>query len=232
MAGPMTEFTRYAVYYAPPEGSALARFGANWLGWDATLGRVTPHPQSALDVAAITQTPRKYGFHGTRSAPLRLREGITPESFFDAVSSLAGNLAPFQTSPLKLKRIGAFLAMVPSKPSGDLNALHARCVRDLVRFRAPATEAELAKRRANGLTPEQDALLLRWGYPYVLSEFRFHLTLSGRLDPETASTIETELRALTAPFCSDPFEVSELALFAERAEDGQFQIIRRYPLGS
>ena len=32
----------------------------------------------------------------------------------------------------------------------------------------PPSEAELARRRAAGLTPRQDELLMRWGYPYVL----------------------------------------------------------------
>src|SRR5690625_3806511 len=34
----MTRFRRYAIYWAPPAGSDLARFGASWLGWDADLG--------------------------------------------------------------------------------------------------------------------------------------------------------------------------------------------------
>jgi putative phosphonate metabolism protein len=226
----MTEFSRYAVYYAPPEGSALAGFGAAWLGWDAASGEAAPHPECAVDVAAITATPRKYGFHGTMSAPLRLAHNQTLEAFGEAVSEIARQTTPFQTPPLKLKRIGSFLALVPSEPSQALNALHLACVKDLYGFRAAATEAELAKRRANNLTSEQDALLQRWGYPYVLQEFRFHLTLSGRLDAETAGKAESVLRDLTAPFCQKPFEVMELALFAERARDGRFQIIRRYPL--
>ena len=31
------------------------------------------------------------------------------------------------------------------------------------------------------LTPAQEALLMRWGSPYVMDEFRFHMTLTGRL---------------------------------------------------
>ena len=226
----MTEYTRYAVYYAPPEGSDLSRFGAGWLGWDAGSGEPAAHPESPLDVATITATPRKYGFHGTLTSPLRLAEGVSPEIFTDAVDTLAAGIAPFETAPLMLKQIGPFLALVPSEPSDALNALHAACVQDLFPFRAPPTEAELAKRRKNGLTETQDALLLRWGYPYVLEEFRFHLTLSGRLDAETAEATRAVLADLTAPFCRDPFTVRDLALFAERASDGQFEIIRRFPL--
>lgn len=226
----MTDYTRYAVYYAPPEGSDLARFGASWLGWDAGLGQAASHPDCPIDVASVTRTPRKYGFHGTLTAPLRLSDGSSVESLSDAISELAGTVAPFRTAPLMLKQIGPFLALVPSQKSEALGALHARCVRDLIAFRAPPGAAELAKRRANGLTPQQDALLLKWGYPYVLEEFRFHLTLSGRLDAATADATRAVLSDLTAPFCTEPFEVSDLTLFAERAGDGQFEIIRRYPL--
>lgn len=226
----MTDYTRYAVYFAPPEGSTLARFGAGWLGWDAALGQAAPHPQCGLDVASITATPRKYGFHGTLSAPLRLADGVALHQLEEAVGALAGSVAAFRAAPLMLKRIGAFLALVPSQRSEALNALHARCVEDLVAFRAQPGEAELAKRRANGLTPQQDALLLQWGYPYVLQEFRFHLTLSGRLDDATAQSTQAVLTELTAPFCATPFEVTEIALFAERAQDGQFEILHRHAL--
>lgn len=227
----MTDYTRYAVYFAPPEASGLARFGAEWLGWDAAAGKAARHPECGLDVAGITATPRKYGFHGTLTSPLRLADGVGVDPLRDAVTALAASVAPFQTAPLMLKRIGSFLALVPSQPSEALNALHAHCVKDLIAFRAPLNDAELAKRRKSALTPEQEALLQRWGYPYVLEEFRFHLTLSGRLDAETATAVRAVLEDLTAPFCVEPFAVRDLALFAERAEDGQFEIIRRYPLG-
>lgn len=226
----MNTYSRYAVYYAPPETSYLARFGANWLGWDAATGKPEAHPVCPVDVATITATPRKYGFHGTLTSPLRLSDGSSPESFSDAIVELAKTVAPLQTAPLLLKQIGPFLALVPSEKSEALSALHARCVQGLIAFRAPPTDAELTKRRANGLTPRQDALLLKWGYPFVLEEFRFHLTLSGRLDAATAEATYDVLSDLTAPFCEDPFEVSDVALFGEREEDGQFEIIRRYPL--
>ena len=35
----------------------------------------------------------------------------------------------------------------------------------------------------SGLTDRQEALLTQWGYPYVMEEFRFHITLTGALDP-------------------------------------------------
>ncbi len=43
---------------------------------------------------------------------------------------------------------------------------------------------ELQRRRAANLTPRQEFLLMHWGYPYVLDEFRFHMTLTRRLPDE------------------------------------------------
>ena len=41
-------YRRYAIFWAPPAGSGLARFGAAWLGWDAETGRDVAQPALAL----------------------------------------------------------------------------------------------------------------------------------------------------------------------------------------
>lgn len=41
----MSDHSRYAVYFMPPEG-VLQTFGARWLGWDAVTG--TEVAQTAL----------------------------------------------------------------------------------------------------------------------------------------------------------------------------------------
>ncbi len=88
----MTPFRRYALFWAPPRGSALARFGASWLGWDAEAGELVPHPEVPrlpLPVAEITATPRRYGFHGTLKPPFRLAEGANVAGL-DAAAAAAG----------------------------------------------------------------------------------------------------------------------------------------------
>lgn len=220
-------YRRYGVYYAPPAGSDLARFGASWLGWDAETGEDVAHPEAPVDVAAITATPRKYGFHGTLKPPFVPNADIG--ALMDAVEEVASAHAPFQTAPIKLTQIGPFLAMTLSTPSDELAALAAACVADLDPFRTPPSAAELTKRRAAGLTDSQEALLQRWGYPYVMEEFRFHLTLSGALSDEDAAAAKAALTPLVAPL-EAPLTVRELTLFGE-AEDGRFHIVRRFPLG-
>ncbi|GAB5468054.1 MAG: DUF1045 domain-containing protein [Rhodospirillales bacterium] len=219
-------FTRFAVFYLPPEG-ALADFGAGWLGWDVARGKAAPRLDlPGLDAATLT--PRKYGFHGTLKPPFRLVEGRGPVDLATAVERLAGTLAPARCAGLQIRCLGRFLALTPKGPSDALARIASLCVRELDGFRAPAGEAELARRRKAGLSQRQEALLTRWGYPYVMEEFRFHLTLTGNLQADALAqwrdTASAHLPCLPAPFPLD-----EVALVGER-QDGRFELIQRYAL--
>ncbi|MEO1557279.1 MAG: DUF1045 domain-containing protein [Pseudomonadota bacterium] len=223
-------FTRYAIYYTPEPGTPLAEFGANWLGWDSAAGAARGHPQvEGLDIAQITATPRKYGFHGTIKPPFRLAEGMTAQGLADAVTALCADAAPVTLEGLELARLGRFLALVPAGDASALGTLAARAVQELDAFRAPPNEAELAKRRAARLSAAQEAHLMRWGYPYVLDEFRFHLTLSGPLDADVAERVETALGAPVAALDLTPYRISGLTLLGED-DTGKFHQIHRYAL--
>ena len=219
-------YARFAIYYVPPEGP-LAEFGAAWLGWDV-LGGSEPVQFDLPGLHDITVTPRKYGFHGTLKPPFRLKDGQTRAGLETAAADLAASLAPAVCGGLGLTRLGRFLALTPHGDTEGLSRIAAACVRDLDGFRAPAGAAELARRRKPGLSPRQDACLTRWGYPYVLEEFRFHLTLSGRLAkddlPRWRATLERHLPDLSGPFVMD-----QIALCGERA-DGRFELLHRYTL--
>ena len=66
-------FARYAIYYTPAPDTALAEFGADWLGWDSATGlKRQQRAFEGADIGAITKQPRKYGFHGTLKPPFRL----------------------------------------------------------------------------------------------------------------------------------------------------------------
>ncbi|OUD08510.1 phosphonate metabolism protein [Marivivens niveibacter] len=219
-------YARFAIYYVPPDGP-LAAFGAAWLGWDVVSG--TKVPQFDLTgLHDITMTPRKYGFHGTLKPPFRLAEGQTVAALKDAVAALAAGQKPAVCDGLELSKLGRFLALTPRGGVGGLQRVAAACVQDLDAFRAPASEAELARRRKAGLSDRQDALLTAWGYPYVLEEFRFHLTLSGQLPTEDVAGWADRVQA-HLPDLPTPFVVDQIALCGER-EDGRFELIHRYML--
>lgn len=220
-------YSRYAVFYAPPEGSDFATAGARWLGWDAETGQEMPHPELGLDLAPVTQTPRKYGLHGTLRAPMRL--DTAPATFLDAVETFAQTQPPVLLGQLRLRVLGAFLAIVPDPQSLALESLAADLLRATNPFRAPLSQAELDRRRAAGLSPQQDALLVQWGYPFVMDEFRFHITLSGKLDDPTMRDVFRAADAWFRPVLTEQHRLSELAVFGEDM-DGRFHLLRRFAL--
>lgn len=223
-------FARYAVYYTPEAGTELAAFGADWLGWDSAAGAARPHPEfDGVDVAAVTGTPRKYGFHGTIKPPFRLADGCTADALAEALARLCSNAAPVTLQGLKLSRLGRFLALVPAGDATPLAQLAARAVQELDPFRAPPTEAELTKRRGARLSPTQDANLVQWGYPYVLDQFRFHMTLTGRLDAADLTAVEAALATPMAALNLAPYQMTGLTLLGEDAQ-GMFHQIHRYAL--
>lgn len=227
----MPPYTRYAVYYTPEADSDLARLGAAWLGWDTQAGHPAAHPE--LDglprpLADITETPRKYGLHGTLKPPFKLADGQTEQALADALAAFCAGRAPVVLDGLAVTRLGGFVALTPVGDVTALSALASAVVAAFEPFRAPLTDAQLARRRAAGLTDRQEALLTRWGYPYVMEEFRFHLTLSGKLGPD-ADAVAAVAQAYVAPALPAPFPITGLSLCGEDAA-GRFHVIHRYPL--
>jgi putative phosphonate metabolism protein len=229
----MTRPSRCAVYWVPPAASALARFGARWLGRDAETGApLAPDPAwgDPAWIATVTAEPRHYGLHATLKPPFRLAEGRTRAALVDALAGFAARAAPVLGPPLVLRRLGRFLALVPDGPAPAVEALAACVVEVFDAFRAPPEPAELARRRAHRLSPAHQANLVRWGYPYVMAEFRFHVTLSGALDPATLERLESLLAPLVAPFAASPLALGELALFEQPDGAAPFRLTRRFAL--
>ncbi|UWQ80084.1 DUF1045 domain-containing protein [Leisingera sp. S132] len=223
-------FTRYAIYYAPPADAEWSRFAASWLGWDIKTGKRLPHPDMAgLDIDAITEVPRKYGLHATLKPPMRLAEGQTQAALEIACEAFAASQKPVSFDGLHLARLGRFLALRPTGDQSSVNTLAANCVTELDRFRAPLSTADLDRRRAAGLAPEQEENLMRWGYPYVLSQFRFHITLTGKLPKPELPAVEAALNKRLIPLLPAPLVIGDIALTGE-APDGRFHLIHRYAL--
>jgi putative phosphonate metabolism protein len=215
---------RYALYYAPRSEEPLALAANRWLGKN-----VTPEYER---LAEITAEPRRYGFHATLKPPMVLADGATEGDLLEAVGRFAYRERAFETPTLVLKEISGFLALVLSAPSPELQDLADRCVVEFDAFRRPASDAERARRRAAGLTPRQDELLARWDYPYVLDQWRFHLTLSGRIaDPTERAAIAGLLQRRFAAFIGQPLEVRDLCVFRQPVVDRPFIMLARFRLG-
>ena len=219
---------RFAIYYAPRPG-AFAEAAACWLGWDLAQGHAVAQPDVAT-LAELTADPRKYGFHGTIKPPFRLGEGVTEADLADGVARLALAQRPVRMPGLHLLLLEGFLAFAPGHDPA-LADLAAEVVRALDPFRAPLTEAEIARRRPESLTPRQRDLLAVYGYPYVMEEFQFHLTLSGRLTAADAARLQSAAAAYFAGLIPQPFALQDLCLCGEDRA-GRFHLLHRYPLSA
>lgn len=227
---------RYAIFFAPDAGSAFWRFGASWLGRDVETGQTLDRPAlndawSALELDALTASPRLYGFHGTLKPPFRLAPDCSIDALLDAVEAFAHTQAPFACPDIEVAALGHFIAFRPRTPFPALNALAAECVRTFDPFRAALNPSELAKRRKAGLTDRQEQRLQRWGYPYVFDEFRFHMTLTGAIeDAAMRNRLTAQLRAAAeAAGATGAMQVNEIAVYEQPEAGAPFRLLRRVP---
>jgi len=225
---------RYAIYFTPPSGDALLKVAANWLGRSAFSGEAVKVPAirtlAAEDIAALTEEPRRYGFHGTLKAPFRLDAAYEESDLLSAMMYFASSTRPFMIPRLQVQGIGPFFALVPEEPVAELNQLANDVVVSFDRFRAPLRDAEIAKRRPERLSEAQRQNLDRWGYPYVFDEFRFHMTLTGPVDEKHRPQVERVLDDFFAPVLDDAVEIANLALFVEPEKGGPFEIHSLHPM--
>jgi putative phosphonate metabolism protein len=189
---------RYAIYFVPPPSSRLYRYGSSILGYDCYTGSDVVFPDSFGDSAVnwneLTATPRRYGFHATLKAPFFLAPSCTEQQLVKALQNFAGLGHALHSFVPALRELEDFIAVVPQQPEASLNALAASCTTLFDAYRAPMSPQERARRLASELSRSQIQNLDRWGYPFVLSDFRFHMTLTGAVPPRRRKAILEVLR--------------------------------------
>ncbi|OAF11600.1 DUF1045 domain-containing protein [Bradyrhizobium neotropicale] len=230
----MTAFPRYAIYYAADADSALSRFGAELLGYDAHSGNELPFPEDARRVAPdwrdVSADPRKYGFHATLKAPMALTSGKTEAELAAACATFAARPRRIPVIRPVVDSISGFIAVIPAEPVDALQQLAADCARDFDAFRAALTADDRARRKPEKLSERQRDYLDRWGYPYVMEEFRFHMTLTGRLDAERRGPIIEMLRQRFVTLHLATLAINRIALFKQDDTTARFRIIGEWPL--
>ena len=224
---------RYAIYFMPPPDSALWAFGCSVLGYDAATRQDVAFPGgedfAELPMADWTSEPRRYGFHATLKAPFELAAGCC-EADLLAHARHFSKRAPFDLPPLALVKMGRFVALVQPQPSPALQALAADCVRDFDGFRAPLSAADRARRMAYPLPERQLQNLERWGYPHVMQDFTFHMTLSGSLGEPDRSVLHAVLLQAYAPL-SWPLAIESIAVFVQPDRNARFRLLERITFG-
>ncbi len=220
---------RVAIYYAPLPQDPLTALSSAWLGRDPATG--APVAQPPVDgIAEITAEPRGYGFHATLKPPMRLADGTDWGGFVSAVRAMASDIAPFALPRLAVADLRGFLALRETAPCAPLQALADACVERVDSFRMQPTDDELARRRRARLSAVQDAMLVRWGYPYVFGTWFFHMTLTRRLADAEKALVLPAAKAWFAPALAVDRWVEDICLFTQAEPNAGFTLAERIPL--
>jgi putative phosphonate metabolism protein len=226
---------RYAVYFAPNVEQQWWAQASEWLGRCAVTHQRSPQPLvsglSAQRVAELTEHPRRYGFHATMKAPFVLASQYQPRDLVDRVNAICQHVKPFVLPRLQVALLDTFLALIPERDVTQITQLEEQCVTGLNDYAEPLSQEELSRRRNAGLSPHEDALLLRWGYPFVLDRFRFHCSLTGSLAKASQEEIAALTHVANQHFSQLPNCVFDsLAIFAEPTKGADFVWLQQCPL--
>lgn len=221
---------RYAVYFSPAITSPWWTFGAGWLGRDECSN--LPIEQAVVEeisreaLYAMTQAPRRYGFHATLKAPFHLQKNCGVTDLMKKLLTLSKQLQPVEIGTLCAVKMGDFVALVPQSMSDKLYDLAEKCVTELDDLRAPLTKVEIARRNLDAADERGLFLLEKFGYPHVLERFIFHFTLSGRVPPGVAdSLVKTVMSPLKQLNQNSPLVLDRLCLFVEDSPGEPFKRI-------
>jgi putative phosphonate metabolism protein len=220
---------RVAVYYAPQPDDPLFADATAWLGRDPASSAPSPQPDIP-GLLEVTAEPRTYGFHATLKPPMRLKDGRQWLDAVEAATELANSVAPFELPSLAVADVHGFLALRETEPCVPLQALADACVERLDHLRAPPAEEEIIRRRKARLTPLQDEMLLRWGYPYVFETWFFHMTLTRRLSADEKRVYMPAAQAHLAPALAVSRRVTDICLFVQPGPGKPFVIKERLKL--
>jgi hypothetical protein len=163
-------------------------------------------------------------------APFAPAPGRSVDELEAALAAFVRGRAPVPLGRLKVAGIGAFTALMPAGPEDAVRMFAGDCVAAFDGFRAPPSARDRERRLAARLSPRQVELLDRWGYPYVFSEFRFHMTLTGRLPAHEQARWQAALAAAFAPLAPAPADIDAVSLVRQDDRDAPFRVIAREPL--
>lgn len=230
----MSQFPRYALYYVPDADSALYRFGTELLGYDPFTRKSCEQPADAtaaiVDWSTLTAEPRRYGFHATLKAPFALADGQSESDLTTAFEAFAATPREIPAFAPAVGLLGDFIAIVPATPPPALARLADDCVTQFDRFRAPLGDSGRARRLEARLTPRQIAHVDCWGYPYVFEDFRFHMTLTGRIPAGRSESVLAFLHARFGKLSIARIAVDTIGVLRQPSADGRFEVIAHSPL--
>ena len=229
---------RYALYFTPDPNSAWSQLWADWLGRDAFTGLQRPQPAiagvQAAQFRALTAAPRSYGLHATLKAPFRLAQGVSLSELERSLVHYCARQQPFFLPKLVVRKVDNFIALTPQFDHAPISRVAAECVQEFDRFRAPASAEETARRLRAPLSAREIVLLDRWGYPYVMDCFQFHLSLTGELngtDPQIVTAIYQAAQQIASDLGDQVLQFDAVCVFAQATANQDFTVHLRVPFG-
>ena len=109
--------------------------------------------------------------------------------------------------------------------------MHRPILLDISQYYPPLHQKEIDKRRMSNLTTREDKNLLNWGYPYVFNDFRFHITLTEKI--QCKSEREFMVSAASSHFSGsleNTIKVSSISLFVQESSEADFLQIQQFAL--
>jgi hypothetical protein len=223
---------RYAIYYTPQPGTALAAFGRSWFGRandGATLEAFSTAGLSGSGFAKLPAAPGRYtGLHAIFQPPFTLRNEIELDELKSHLFDFAAHRESVDTGPLTLARSGRYLVLRPIEPRPALDGLSEECVRAFEDVVAPADAVDDVPH----LSQYQRLLLKSFGNPHAATEHRFSITLTGPLDVAHLERVSQALWPVIEEICFSGITVDGLSLFGDGGGQAPMRLLGRYPLGS
>jgi hypothetical protein len=224
---------RYAVWWLPRPGSALAQFGVDWTGWCPDRG--TTHVRRALAVlsrsrAGVPGATRLRGLHATIRAPFRLAPGRSAWALETALAELAGRTPPIRLPRLRLSVDDERVVLAPMRADEAVTGLLSGVAGTVRRFESGHEDAALT---GTGAVTAAGIVLANapaghHGPDRPLARFRIPLT--DRLEPQAAAGVIGDLAPLLAPIMARPQSLAELALVGDPGRGRPWRLLERFGL--
>ncbi len=114
-----SSYARYAIYYTPQPGTALAAFGRSWFGRandGVTLQAFSDAGLAGTSFAKLAVEPGRYsGLHALFRAPFAPRDGVGLDAIKTRLINFAGRRKPVETGPADLGARGPFPRAAPGR---------------------------------------------------------------------------------------------------------------------
>lgn len=228
---------RYAIYFAPPPDTPIWAFGSAVLGHDAASGKNLPGFEAAglaaAEWSALTAQPRVYGFHATLKAPFHLAS-VGEDGLQGALRAFCAARSAFRLGPMAVTAVASsvsglgFVALTPKSPPPALATLERDVVVEFDSFRRPLTREDRARRDPERLSDRQRRNLDDYGYPFVLEDFRFHMTLTGAT-ANAADIADALAERLANDVGTVDLAIDGLCLFRQEKPQQHFRIVGLHP---